>query len=805
MKIKQISTFIFLLLLYHSAKSQYTLPFGFEKKYDVPVLDSNGNTFANPWAGGLNACQFGEIDLDGDGIRDLVVFDRNGNRTLTYKNLGLAGEISYQFQPGLADELPHFDDWVIFADYNMDGLNDIFAYSKGYAGVKVFKNLGAGANKFKLVAFPYLRSDYGSGYVNILVTYADYPAVYDIDKDGDLDLLTFWGMGSFVEYHQNQSMEKYGHADSLDYKKVDNCWGMFAESEESNVIYLDTCFEIKNQFSGFPPPPQGGAGGGLLSEESTSKINPAQLKRTQNSLVQRESRKLSEEGRPGDRHTGSTFMVFDENGDGLDDLLLGDVDYSSPALLINGGTEDNAFMVSHTFTFPDYDEPIDLVSFPLMSFIDLNNDNKRDLIISTFDPSLVKSRNLDNIWFYENAGEDDQPVFQLQQKNLFQEEMLDFGAGAVPLFFDYNSDGLMDIVVSNFGYFDSSYYGLGYNLYCNYRSQLALIQNVGTVESPTFKLINRNFANLPAYFSQDEPLFAAFPTFGDLDGDYDDDMLVGNSDGTLHAFENTALAGNPAEFTLSGYNYQNIDAGYYSAPQLFDLDEDGLQDLVIGKRNGTISYYKNTGTSADPVFTLITDSLGQVDVRNPNLSIFGYCTPHFFKDINEKIYLFAGSEFGDIFYYSGIKNNLDGEFKLVMKNYLWIDEGLRSTVAVGDLNNDEYPDMIVGNYSGGLSYFDGTTAPPAGLGDWEKTSEFNLYPNPATNFIVINSNNPEKYKDLCFSIFNITGRKVMEVYQLHQSKKIDISKLKKGVYFVKIVSLQDKLTDNFSTIKFIKL
>ncbi len=38
------------------------------------------------------------------------------------------------------------------------------------------------------------------------------------------------------------------------------------------------------------------------------------------------------------RHTGSTFLIFDENDDGLPDLLLGDVDYPAPALLINSGT-----------------------------------------------------------------------------------------------------------------------------------------------------------------------------------------------------------------------------------------------------------------------------------------------------------------------------------------------------------------------------------------------------------------------------------------------------------------------------------
>jgi hypothetical protein len=40
-----------------------------------------------------------------------------------------------------------------------------------------------------------------------LVTNVDYPAIFDIDNDGDLDILTFWGLGSFMELHQNMSVE----------------------------------------------------------------------------------------------------------------------------------------------------------------------------------------------------------------------------------------------------------------------------------------------------------------------------------------------------------------------------------------------------------------------------------------------------------------------------------------------------------------------------------------------------------------------------------------------------------------------
>jgi len=749
MKLKKLIILFFVFIELPALVAQQPQSFGFEKSYKVLVFDSLGNLFSDAWAGGLNACQFNEIDLDNDGLNDLVIFDRNGNRTLTYKNLGITGQVSYEFKPELASFLPQFDDWVIFKDYDADGKTDIFTYSKGYAGVKVYKNFGISKPEFKLVVYPYLKSFQGSGYVNILVTYADYPAIVDIDKDGDLDILSFWGLGSFVELHLNESIETYGTADSLLFRKTESCWGRFAESDESNIIYLDTCFQRNEAF--LP-----------CGEE---KIHDG-----------------------GYRHSGSTFLIFDENGDGLDDLLLGDVDFSSPALLINGGTQAEALMVSHTFNFPAYDAPINLISFPLMNYLDLNNDNKKDLIVSNFDPSLVKSENVNNAWFYKNISESGQPVFQLQTKSLFQDKMLDFGSGAVPVFFDYNKDGLMDLVVENFGYFDSAYYWQGNTLTCNYRSQLALLENTGTSQEPQFKLVDKNFANIPTFFPSDNPLFGAIPTFGDLDGDFDDDLLIGNSTGTLVRFENIASPGQPAMFEFREDNYQNIDAGDYSAPQLFDLNADGLPDLAMGKRNGTISYFENTGSSGQPEFTFITDSLGAVDVRDPNLSVLGFCIPHFFKDKDGKINLFAGSEFGDIFYYTGIENNLQGQFKLVSKKLLQINEGLNSAVAIANLSSDQYPEMIVGNYSGGLSYFEGVEPSSPGIFENENPeSQFRIYPNPAEDFIFINSPQNQDFRITKITITDISGRKIGSVFgEPFIENQVNISNLSNGVYFLNI-------------------
>ncbi len=727
-----------LIVLANPALAQLSLPFGFQKSYDIPVSDSLGNNLAYPWAGGLNACHFGAVDLDDDGIRDLVVFDRYGNRSLTYKNMGIAGEISYQPAPELNEQLPKLYDWLIFADYNMDGLNDIFTFSKGYAGILVYRNTGNPEARFQRVIYPYLKSFQGNGYVNILVTYSDYPAIKDMDGDGDLDILTFWGLGAFIEFHKNESMELYGNPDSLIFRKTEDCWGRFAESEESNLIFMDTCFGVKDAM---------------------------------------------EKGDP--KHTGSTFMIFDNNGDGLPDLLLGDVDYASPALLINGGTTDEALMVSHSFSFPDYDQPINLLSFPVMSFLDINNDDTKDMIVSPFDPSLVKSKNYNSVWLYQNNGGTNNPDFERINTAFLQEDMVDFGAGAYPAFFDHNQDGLMDIVVGNFGYLDSSYYGTGQNLYCDYRAQLALLENIGTASQPTFKLITRNYANLPEALIQNKKPFGVVPTFADLDGDNDPDMLVGNSEGNLLYFENTATAGQAADFQISLRNYQNIDIGFYSTPQLFDLDKDGLTDLIIGKRNGTIAWYQNTGNLTDPVFALITDSLGSVDVRNPNLTIFGYCVPHFYRDKNDVTHLFAGSEFGEIYYYDNIDNNLDGSFNLVMKNYLWIDEGLRSAIAIDDLDGDEYPDMLVGNYSGGLNYYKGNIPPPAGISakpGYEP--DIRIFPNPANDFITIAT--PEN------SNITLTDARILDFWgkekriTFDRSNRIFTGDLPEGIYLLQL-------------------
>jgi len=171
---------------------------------------SGQNILSDPlkyaWAGGLNSCQFCAIDLNLDGINDLLVFDRHGNRKLTFINSGTLNTIDYIFSPEYAKKLPECQNWIITTDYNCDGKEDIFTYSMG--GIRVYKNVSDTSLRFQLVT-DMLKSFYYTSYIGILVTSVDYPAIADLDDDGDLDILTFFGLGSYVEYHKNLSMEKF--------------------------------------------------------------------------------------------------------------------------------------------------------------------------------------------------------------------------------------------------------------------------------------------------------------------------------------------------------------------------------------------------------------------------------------------------------------------------------------------------------------------------------------------------------------------------------------------------------------------
>jgi hypothetical protein len=115
------------------------------------------------------------------------------------------------------------------------------------------------------------------------------------------------------------------------------------------------------------------------------------------------------------------------------------------------------------------------------------------------------------------------------------------------------------------------------------------------------------------------------PTFADLDADGDLDALIGEYDGILNYYKNTGSSSNPVYSLQTGTAnpFNGINVGNYSTPTYRDLDADGDLDALIGEYDGILNYYKNTGSSSNPVYT------PQTGTANPfnGINVGSYSTP----------------------------------------------------------------------------------------------------------------------------------------------------------------------------------
>lgn len=730
---------VFVICLNFSILAQNQSDFGFERTSTIPVSDLDNKLLDLAWVGGLNACQFHAFDLNFNGVNDLIIFDRHGNQLLTLLNNGGQNEYAYSFAPEYIRYFPKLEHWVQFHDFNNDGKKDIFTYTVG--GIKVYKNISDTLIRFEQVTHPYLRSKYGTIETNLLVTNVDYPAILDFDGDGDLDIFTFWGLGSFLEKHSNQSQELYGNSDSLIYKKTDYCWGYFAESDESNAITLDTCLDIKHLIKG----------SNLLNND--------------------------------ERHTGSTLLMLDMTGNGLKDLILGDIDFPGLYLLKNEGTADSARIVSVDTLFPSNTRSVKLFSFPAVSLAEINNDGINDLIVSPFDPSLRRSRHHNSVWFYKNTGSNKAPAFTFEREDLFQHRMIDVGAGAMPVLTDVDGDGLPDLIIGNYGFNDTCWYDQFSILRCKYSARLSYFKNTGTTGNPAFRLVNDNFAGISSL-----GLRATLPTFGDIDGDGKKEMIVGNESGNLLLFKDQSPTPGEVDYQLVDDNFQQVKVGAFSAPQLIDLRGNGLLDLVLGQENGKLSYYQNQGSATEPVFIKTTENLGNVNVTDPNLSYTGRSIPHFFRDKQNSLRLFVGSESGRIFYYKDIEANLNGTFTLAEERLAGISEGIMTAPATAYLPGNDYPNLIVGNYRGGVSYYKGIVPAPYGIANPDPggNSEIKVYPNPAADYATVVF--AQSFISAELRLYDFTGRIVFNtIVRDSQEFVIPLKNLKNGLYLIHIM------------------
>lgn len=724
------------------------------KRLTAPVF-INGKELKYPFAGGLNNPQFSAADLNNDGIQDLVVFDRAGNVLLTFINSGIPGEASYTFVPEYACFFPKLVDYVLLRDFNKDGAADIFcaALKDGSQQMQVFQGyFDNNVLKFKQYEFYYpgctvcdeneiwYPSLSGSGnWSNLPIARTDVPSVDDIDGDGDLDLVTFAaGNTTHLWMLRNESVELGYGLDSLKFRLVDDCWGRFYEDGLTACRATLSCHPDSCAPCAFFAP------------------NPIADDRTE-------------------RHPGATVLTYDQDGDGDKDLILGNISFECLGMQTNGGTAEKAWMTAQDTSFPTYSTPVVLSNFPASFYLDVDNDGKKDLLVSPNNPAIGEDRNC--VWFYKNTAASGH-YFELQTKSLFVDEMVDVGTATHPAIADVNGDGLLDLVLGNNGYF------IPYTPGNNNTSSLYLFLNIGTPTQPRFNLVDEDWLGMLQY-SPDDYDFA--PAFGDLDGDGDLDLLIGSYGGALFCFRNTAGANNPMVFEQD-FNpmWVTMDIGQSSTPAVIDLDGDGLKDIVMGEGQGNINFFKNTGTASEPLFANqpTVSKIGGIDTELfPGF--FGYSAPVFVQTPTG-LNLITGGIRGEYEAYSNPTATAD-PYTLISKTWGNIDDGNRSSLALADLDNDGILEMVTGNQRGGLSFYKTVLVDcvvPVKTSE-PNTLKFIVSPNPASDWVKVQipTELPSQWR-----AFNALGQLTASGETSGGSLEIQVTSWETGVYFLEIIA-----------------
>ncbi len=603
----------------------------------APAVSSAGGPIRNAWAGGLNAPQFSTIDINGDGSKELFVFDRADNRIQVYHRVGA----EWVWLPEADTLFPtqSLAHWVLLRDYDGDGDKDLF--TSVVSNIRCFRNTAPlGSPPRWQLAYDTLTSDYFGFRTYLYSASVDIPALVDVDSDGDLDFLVYEVLGALIEWHKNEGIELLGRSDTLLLKLQSSCWGHVYEVYDYQT----------NQFT-FQPY---SCGPGQREAEKPVEDPPQRL-----------------------HHAGGTLLVLDLNGDGLKDLIVGD---DGPPYLIagfNSGTTQIAHIDPGTAITPyPPAAPVYLPSFPATYYEDVTGDGKPDLLAANNSP--FAGRDTGSVWMYENVGRIDSPAWAPPVRSWLQNTHLDVGTAAHPTLADLNRDGYPDLILSCESFFTDA----------GPKAGAWLLWGTAT----GFTLADSNWLNLPQYTLRN-PIFAA----GDINGNGRTDLLMGTSTGTLWHWEESTPGA--ADFTLVTQNFAGIAGPAFAAPLLYDYDADNDLDLILGGRNGRLSLYRQEAGGA---FTLVTDFLGQIELRDTVSTLVGFTRPALI-DLNQDgtVELLVGNLTGFVRVYGALWSSPQAPWPMVANlPYRW---GKRASPTLWRPTDSL---VLIGNLRGGVHAFE---------------------------------------------------------------------------------------------------
>src|SRR5262249_54283237 len=147
---------------------------------------------------------------------------------------------------------------------------------------------------------------------------------------------------------------------------------------------------------------------------------------------------------------------------------------------------------------------IELPVFPAAFNLDIDQDGKKDLLIS---PNLYgnTAESYRCVWFYKNYSTPGTADWRFQSDSFLVDRSIDLGSSSYPVLYDYNKDGKLDLFIGSDGYLQPS--GM-------LRGNVSYYQNTSTPGNPSFTLQTTDFLGWSALNFKGTAL-----AFGDIDND----------------------------------------------------------------------------------------------------------------------------------------------------------------------------------------------------------------------------------------------------------------------------------------------
>ncbi|MFA5510220.1 MAG: FG-GAP-like repeat-containing protein [Candidatus Cloacimonadaceae bacterium] len=346
----------------------------------------------------------------------------------------------------------------------------------------------------------------------------------------------------------------------------------------------------------------------------------------------------------------------DVDGDGVLDFWLGNIS-RSPVFIKNIGTATNPIFRTGT----DYLVDMSYLHAEVAVGADMNGDGLTDLVCGGYS----------GLFLYLNTGTATEPVFTLQPGYFGG---LNLDSYPVPDVADVNGDGILDLVI---GYSENG--------------NVKVFFNTGSSSQAVFTNDNSlHVGNIGLY---------AYPIFCDWDDDGLIDILCGRDGQGFIFYQNNGSASEPL-WEPNNALFAGLGMGtYWNSPTLADIDGDGKLELLYGTANGMLFLYYNTGTVEAPNWVENTSIFGGV------IDVGAASNPVFYDWDGDGDYdMISGSQMGYIKFYRNVGTPYAPAWQEEPEVFGDLRHSIYSGVAVGDLDGDGLPDIVIGDLSGNI-YF----------------------------------------------------------------------------------------------------